>query len=212
MVDLSKYAEDKDGYILRTEINDDFTKFKVVYASGRVEEFDFSIHNYQVYLYIMEDQFNRYSKCYKREIGMEYTKEMKSAMLWSLIDIASIFFTCNMDFAIGGKIVLAFIAVLALLHNVSKIGMAKQKLQHKAMKTVVVESYIANREKFSVDVKDPISGRDEKWYVIDFNSLDQFNSEFELFLSSIPIQVPEFRDEIRKGFSGGETEGAITIK
>lgn len=212
MVDLSKYAEDKDSYILRTEINDDFSKFKVIYASGREEEFDFSIHNYQVYLYRMEEQFNRYSKCYRREIGMEYTKEMKSAMLWSLVDIASIFVTCNMDFAIGGKIVLAFIAVLALLHNVSKVGMAKQRLQQKAMKTVVVESYIANREKFAVDVKDPVSGREEKWYVIDFNSLDQFNSEFELFLSSIPIQVPEFREEIRKGFSGEDTEGAITIK
>ena len=69
MVDLSKYAEDKDSYILRTEINDDFTKFKVIYASGREEEFDFSIHNYQVYLYRMEDQFNRYSKCYKRNIA-----------------------------------------------------------------------------------------------------------------------------------------------
>ncbi|MGN0966996.1 MAG: hypothetical protein ACI4OP_05320 [Candidatus Coprovivens sp.] len=80
------------------------------------------------------------------------------------------------------------------------------------MKTVVVEAYIANRENFAVDVKDPVSGREEKWYVIDFNSLDQFNSEFELFLSSIPIQVPEFREEIRKGFSREDTEGAITIK
>lgn len=212
MIDLSKYAEDKDSYILRTEINEDFTKFKVVYASGRVEEFDFSIHNYQVYLYRMEEQFNRYSKCYKNEIGMEFTKEMKSAMLWSLLDIVSMFVTTNLDVAIGFKIALAFIAVMHLLRNISKFGDARTRFEHQAMKTAVVDAYIQHKEEFAIDVKDPKNGQAEKWYVIDFNSLDQFNTVFELSLSALPLQIPEIREQLQRDFNGEETETGVSIK
>ena len=212
MIDLSKYAEDKDSYILRTEINEDFTKFKVIYASGMEEEFDFSIHNYQVYLYRMEEQFKTYSKCYKNEIGMEFTKEMKSAMLWSLLDIVSIFVTCNLDMAIAGKIVLAFIGLLALLNNIVSIGTAKQKLAHKAMKTAIVDAYIEHKEEFAINVKDPNNGTPQKWYIIDFNSLDQFNTVFELSLSALPLQVPQFKEQLERNFNGEETETGMSIK
>ena len=62
MLDLSKYAKDKDSYIVRLEIDDLFQNFKVIYASGREEEHEFSIHNYQVYIYKMEEQFQLYKK------------------------------------------------------------------------------------------------------------------------------------------------------
>ena len=53
MLDFSKYAENKDSYIVSIAIDELFDKFVVTYASGRTEEHEFSIHNYQVYIYRM---------------------------------------------------------------------------------------------------------------------------------------------------------------
>ena len=60
MLDLSKYAKDKDSYIVRLEIDELFQNFKVIYASGREVIHGFSIHNYQVFIYKMEEQFQEY--------------------------------------------------------------------------------------------------------------------------------------------------------
>ena len=56
--------------------------------------------------------------------------------------------------------------------------------------------YLQNKEKFAMDVKDPVNGHDEKWYVVDINDLDQFGSEFELMLASLPLQIPEFKKDM----------------
>ena len=63
MFDLTLKEEDKDSYIVDVVMNGDGT-YTVSFASGREETFDFNIHNFQVELYRMEEQFSNYSKDY----------------------------------------------------------------------------------------------------------------------------------------------------
>ena len=63
MFDLTLNNEDKDLYIVDAFMNDDGT-YTVKYASGREENYPFNIHNFQVELYRMEDQFMLYGKSY----------------------------------------------------------------------------------------------------------------------------------------------------
>lgn len=211
-MDLSKYAKDKDAYILRTEINEDFSKFKVIYASGREEEFDFSIHNYQVYLYRMEEQYKEYSEYYKREIGMDFSKERKNAILISLLEIVSIFVSCNLDIAIAGRIVLVFIALLGIIKNYSDINSAKIKLGMNAMKTAIVDYYLENKEKYGFDIKDPKTGNQERWYTVDLNNIDRFDSIFELSFNAIPLSFPEVRESLGEMLSKDINGKTMSLK
>lgn len=196
MLDLSKYIEDKDSYISKVAISDDFKKFKVIYASGREEENDFSIHNYQVYLYRMEQQYRDNVGHYKREVSGEFFKEFKSSLIWSIVDVIGIIFQCNLDTPAWSKMIFILLFVLAIVSNFMKVTSKLAECKYKMNKAVIVESYLANKEQFAMDVKDPASGREEKWYVLDVNDLDQFNSEFELMLASVPLQIPEFRKDM----------------
>ena len=67
MIDLTLKKEDKDSYITNVRLNEDHT-YTVTYASGREETSPFSIHNYQVELYRMENSF--------KEHGDEYVKRI----------------------------------------------------------------------------------------------------------------------------------------
>lgn len=196
MLDLSKYIEDKDSYISKVAISEDFKKFKVIYASGREEENDFSIHNYQVYLYRMEQQYRENVGQYKREVSGEFFKEFKSSLIWSIVDVIGIIFQCNLDTPMWSKIIFILMFCLAIVSNFMKVSSKMAECKYKMNKAVIVESYLANKENFAMDVKDPVSGREEKWYVVDVNDLENFNSEFELMLVSIPLQMPGFKEDM----------------
>lgn len=197
MLDLSKYVDDKDSYISRVEISPDFKTFKVIYASGREEENEFSIHNYQVYLYRMEEQFKQNSIHYKREVGGEFLKQCRSSLIWSILDIAGMIFAMGSDFAIAPKILLTFMGGLALVNNIIRVSNAVKEVRFKGMKAAIVEAYLQHKEDFAIDVKNPHGG-DEKWYVVDVNDLEQFGSIFELSLAVLPLKIPEFREDLAK--------------
>lgn len=195
MLDLSKYANDKDSYISKVAISSDYKKYKVIYASGREEESDFSIHNYQVALYRMEEQYKQYSGEYKREVSGEFFKELKSSLIWSVIDIVGIVFQCNLDTPMWSKIIFILMFCLAIVSNFMKVSSKMAECKYKMNKALIVESYLANKENFAMDVKNERGG-DEKWYVVDVNDLENFNSEFELMLASIPLQMPGFKEDM----------------
>ena len=198
MLDLSKYANDKDSYISKVAISEDFKKYKVIYASGREEESDFSVHNYQVVLYRMEEQYRQYSGQYKREVSGEFFKELKSSLLLSLIDIVGIVFQCNIDTPMWSRIIFILLFCLAIVSNFSKLSSKLAECKYKMNKALIVESYLHNKESFAYEIKDE-HGLADKWYVIDLNDLDNFNSEFELMLASIPVQLPGFVEEMSGG-------------
>ena len=186
MLDLSKYAKDKDSYISKVAISSDYKKYKVINAAGREEESDFSIHNHQVALYRMEEQYKQYSGEYKREVSGEFFKELKSNLLWSLIDVVGIVFQCNIDTPMWSRIIFILLFCLAIVSNFTKLSSKLAECKYKMNKALIVESYLANKEKFALDVSDE-HGLADKWYVLDVNDLDNFNSEFELMLASLSL-------------------------
>lgn len=56
MLDLTQNEEEKDFYIVDAFMNNDGT-YTIKYANGNEETYPFSIHNFQVELYRMEEQF-----------------------------------------------------------------------------------------------------------------------------------------------------------
>lgn len=198
MLDLSKYAEDKDSYISKVAISPDYKKYKIIYASGREEESDFSVHNYQVVLYRMEEQYKQYSGQYKREVHGDFSKEIKSALLWSLIDVVGIVFQFNIDTPVWSRILISLMFSLAIVSNFSKLSAKFAEYKYKMNKAYIVESYLANKENFAYDISGE-HGIADKWYVIDVNDLENFSSEFELMLASLPVHMPGFKEEIANG-------------
>lgn len=201
MIDFSKYAEDKDSYISKVEINEEFTKFKVIYASGREEEFDFSIHNYQVYLYRMEDQYHTYKKAFNRELNERYNNKIKETFFRILFDIGCIVLATNLDLGtLFNVIYITFIALHSMI-VLNGVKLKKIELEREAMRAGMVELYLLHKEDFAVDVVDPQNHNVEKWYVVDINTLDNFHDPFELAMSAFPLQVPEIKEEYSKSMT-----------
>lgn len=195
MLDLSKYAEDKDSYITKVAISQDYKKYKVIYASGREEESDFSVHNYQVALYRMEEQYRQYSGQYKREVHGDFKRELKTTLLWILIDVIGIVFQCNIDTPMWSRIIFILLFCLAIVSNFAKLSSRFAEFRYKMNKALIVESYLHNKENFAYDISGE-HGIADKWYVVDINDLDNFGSEFELMLASLPVHMPGFKEEV----------------
>lgn len=201
MIDFSKYAEDKDMYISRVEINEDFSKFKVIYASGREEEFEFSIHNYQVYLYRMEDQYHTYKRAFNRELNERYNKKIKETFFRVLFDIGCIVLATNLDLGtLFNAIYITFIVIHSMI-VLSGVKLKKRELEREAMKASMVELYLLHKEEFAVDVVNPQNNSVEKWYVVDLNTLDGYQSAIELAMTALPLQVPEIKEEYSKSMT-----------
>lgn len=195
MIDFSKYAEDKDMYISKLEINEDFTMFKVIYASGREEEFDFSIHNYQVYLYRMEDQYQTYKKAFNRELNERYNKKIKETFFKILFDVGCIVLATNLDLGtLFNVIYISFITIHSMI-ALNGVKQLKCELNSEAMKASMVELYLLHKEDFAVEVVNPLNNSVEKWYVVDINGLDMYHDALELAMSALPLQIPELREE-----------------
>ena len=195
MIDLSKYESNKDSYISRVEINEDFTKFRVFYASGIVEECDFSIHNYQVYIYRMEEQYNRYKEYYLRDIHCEYRESVKKAILKILLNVGLIVLASNLDLGILFDIVYKVLIIMNGAFDLLAIKQARRKLDDQIMKLGINEVYLCHKEDFAIDVVDPRNNNSEKWYIVDLNHLEEYESVFELSMTALPLKIPEIREE-----------------
>ena len=65
----------------------------------------------------------------------------------------------------------------------------------------MVELYLLHKEEFAVDVVNPQNNSVEKWYVVDLNTLDGYQSAIELAMTALPLQVPEIKEEYSKSMT-----------
>ena len=169
--------EDKDSYITNVRLNEDHT-YTVTYASGREETSPFSIHNYQVELYRMENSF--------KEHGDEYVKRiwnngpMRAYILGLLLVADGLYLSTIIKN--GANVFNIIFLGLMLLQQVPRfieffVGLKKYLLAKK--KVELYKTYLENKSQFSVPVKDS-NGRDEEWYLVDLANIDQFENVKEL--------------------------------
>ena len=192
MFDLTLDKEDKDNYIVDVHVNDDGT-YTVRFASGREETFEFSIHNFKVELYRMEEQFEKYGKDYLKYVYP--AGKFRTALLGILlvVDIISLKNLLEDGFSFAGVWCLAYGLYVLLGRGIPHIKQRKLYVEAKK-KLAILKKYFENREEFKVQVIDPNTNREEDWYLVDLGNIDQFANvkEYDEYVSSL---TPEKKSE-----------------
>ena len=190
MIDLTLKKEDKDSYITNVILNENHT-YTVTYASGREETSPFSIHNYQVELYRMENSF--------KEHGDEYVKRIWNngpirAYILGLLLVADGLYISTIV-KNGANVFNIIFLGLMLLQQVPRfieffVGLKKYLLAKK--KVELYKTYLENKNQFRIPVKDS-NGRDEDWYLVDLANIDLFENVKELndYLLTLTPSVKE---------------------
>lgn len=171
MLDLTLNKEDKDSYITNVKYNEDGT-YTVVYASGREEISPFTIHNYQVALFRMENQFKEYGDEYVTRV---WNNGPIRAFLLATMLIADAFYL-NYICTSGPNVFNILLISLMLLQQIPRfieffIGLKKHLFAKK--KVEVIKEYLGSKHQFSVPVEDK-NGQKEEWYLVDLGNIDQF--------------------------------------
>ena len=177
MIDLTLKKEDKDSYITNVKLNEDNT-YTVTYASGKEETSPFSIHNYQVNLYRMENSFNKYNEEYLKRVWNNGPTRAYLLGMFLVLD------ACYTNFMVKDGVNIFNIILLGLMilqqvprfidffTSLKKYLLAKKKVE-------LYKIYLENKEQFKVPVKDS-NGKDEDWYLVDLSNIDQFEDVKEL--------------------------------
>lgn len=191
MIDLTLKKEDKDSYITNIRLNEDHT-YTVTYASGREETSPFSIHNYQVELYRMENSF--------KEHGDEYVKRiwnngpMRAYILGLLLVADGLYISTIVKN--GANVFNIIFLGLMILQQVPRfieffVGLRKHLLAKK--KVELYKTYLENKAQFRIPVKDQ-NGRDEDWYLVDLANIDQFE-DVKALKDYLLTLTPEVKEE-----------------
>ncbi len=200
MMDLSFGKDEKAYYIVNVKLNEDGKNFTVFYADGHTEEHPFLVHNYSVYIYRMKHQFldnrEKYEDTLKFVASMAIVKEAK--ML--LYSITGLMLMTNVNIPNALKIIMI---VLLVLYNLGyALGKAVELL---LIKTKLIEfaktaEFVQMMENFRIDVIDPITGKEEDWYLFNIGDVD-INSDIGI-LKVISMGInDEFKKEEGKRIS-----------
>ncbi len=171
MMDISMGKDEKAYYITNVKMKDDGENFIVFYADGHTEEHEFTIHNYNVYIYRMKHQIldNRwsYKSVQQFVISLSVAKELKTLML----SITGLVLASGLPIPNLIKIIMiilvtlynigySFKQLIAIVQAYIKLGMFNS-----------LDEFVNIMEELRIDVKDPITGWDEDWYLINIGDI-----------------------------------------
>ncbi|MGN1372103.1 MAG: hypothetical protein ACI4XM_07520 [Candidatus Coprovivens sp.] len=178
MFDLTLKQDDKDSYIVDVVMNDNGT-YTVFFASGRNETYPFSIHNFQVELYRMEEQFELYGKDYLEKIYPNGGIRSGLLAMMLVADVAYLKFILDegLNFARGWC--LGYAIYMLVTRLVPHLKSRKLYVDAKR-KIALIKLYLENKDQFKVDVINPHTGDLDEWYLVDMASIDNFKDEDEL--------------------------------
>ena len=192
MLDLTLNSEDKDSYITNVKFNEEDGTYTVTYASGREETCPFSVHNYQVELFRMENQFNEYNEEYLTRVWNN--GPIRAFLLASMLvaDAFYINYICN----VGPNVVNILLLSMMVLQQVPRFidffqGLKKYLRAKK--KVEIIKEYLGNKKQFSVPVLDK-NDKEEEWFLVDLGNIDQFKDVKELNDYVLTL-TPEVKEE-----------------
>ncbi len=193
MIDLSSSEKEKESYVTGVELNDDCTEFITTYADGHTEKHPFSIHNYNVEIYRMVNQFNS-RKNQKIELLLEKLVKLVGKKVKTMIlSLIGVVFTVAVPLAGIYKIIAILLIVLynikLELENRKKIGEINESLSKLRNTQMCIELL----ENFKVDVTDPRTGRQEEWFLIDPSIFDGKVNPFAMVAMSSAM-TPEVKE------------------
>ena len=196
MLDLSKYSDNKDSYIVKIAIDELFDKFKVTYGSGREEEHDFSIHNYQVYIHRMEEQYSWYKDDFEEDLNLQFNEQLRKCLIANVVSMLSVIITCGFDINLAIKLIVGFLGGMVVVYNLKKVADKRKELINEIEKLAMVEVLMKHKDEIALNVVDPANGREEIWYMVDVNNIEQFTSAYELAMYAMPYRVPQVKEEM----------------
>ena len=185
MFDLTLNKEDKDSYIVDVHLNDNGT-YTVKFASGIEENFEFSIHNFQVELYRMEEQFEKYGKDY---LDIVYPNGgIRTGILTMLLVVDVVAFKNMLEegFTFSGVWCLAYGMYVLLSRGIPQIKQRKLFVEAKK-KIAILKKYLENKEELKIQVTNPYTDKEEDWYLVNLSNIDRFNDvkEYDQYISGL---------------------------
>lgn len=196
MIDLTLNDKDRDGFITQLFLKENTDKFIVKYASGRLEEKDFSIHNFNQTLYLMEEQFLKYREAYVKNNLRIQSKVQAKKLVEALIAILGIVVTVNMQIPeIVQGIIVGILALYTFLYQVEAshiIDYGRASIE--IVKTA--DKFLQMKDDFKITITDPKTGEDEDWYLVTLAGIERICGLGHLkFLSE--ILTDEIKNEER---------------
>ena len=178
MFDLTLNEEDKDSYIVDVVMNDNGT-YTVFFASGREETYPFNIHNFQVELYRMEEQFSLYGKDYLEKVYPNggIRSSLLAMMLVADVAYLKLILDEGINFARGWC--LGYALYMLITRLVPHLKSRKLYIEAKR-KIALIKLYLENKNKFKIDVINPHTGKEDEWYLVDMANIDEFQNVEDL--------------------------------
>lgn len=147
MLDMTRYEEEQNDYIVDLKVNDD-GNMVITYANGEVVEEKYTEHNYSFYRGKMVDQAIKYSDDAIKDLGIEWLKFEGIRYGLLLGGVVSMFFLYNVDIHVIIKIILAILVVLgeAVQLFFTQLGLAS--IEDDSIKAFAYNEYIKHLNNF----------------------------------------------------------------
>ena len=171
--------DEKEYFVVNVKLNEDGKTFVVFYADGHQEEHPFLVHNYNVYIYRMKHQFldnrEKFDDTLKFVRSMKIVEEFKTL----LVSLAALIFTTNVPIPNSLKIIIISLIALHNIRRVLEILAELLLIKIKLIESAKTAEFVNIMENFRIDVTDPITGREEDWYLFNIGDVD-INSNIEI--------------------------------
>lgn len=194
MIDITQNEEDKDKYITKVYLKEDANKFIKRYASGRLEEQDFTISQLNQTLFQMEKQYLQYREEFIASTFNKLKKVSINKLIEAFIAIAGVYLTSQIDMPSILKILIATILVVGSICYQRKQSDIEEENESNLRIVATADEFLEHKDKFKIKVKDPNTATEEDWYLL---TLSDIETVFEPKLVAKLAQglTPEAKEE-----------------
>ena len=201
MIDLTINEKDKDHYITDIALGEDYKTYLVKYASGRIEEYPFSVHNYNVDIRKMEKQFYQYKDDYSEIV----TEQALGVLKEKIQKIAIALISTAIVFQITDNHVIRIIAIILAL-----LDMAYNHIKSKSLMMIYgtsleyinqVERYLDKKNDFIIPITDPKNNEEEEWYLLNMSDVENTIFQPQIYEEIATHLSDDVKEELSKRIS-----------
>lgn len=182
MINLTTEEKDKDSFITKVYLKEESPKYCIQYASGRIEEQDFSVHNLNATLLIMESQYHQYKEAFFKDQAKKANKAVLDKLIEGLLAIIGIALTISIDMSQIIKLFISLIIVVASIFYQKSKTLENAECGRNIDVLSITETFLANKEQFKIRVMDPITHTEEDWYLLTLSEIELLQNKREVTL------------------------------
>lgn len=201
MIDLTTIEKDKDTFITKVYLKEESPTFCVKYASGRIEENAFTVHNLNAVLNVMETQYNAYKEEFFYKKAREANRAALDKLIEGLLAIIGVALTVSIDMSLVIKAIISIIIILYSIFYQKRKTIENAECGAAIDVLAITEAFLANKEKFKIRITDPVTNTEEDWYLLNLSDIELLENKREVALLGATIT-----DEIRKEESENTTQ------